>query len=559
VILLRKIYKLIVYIKIEIGEKGMKKQCIAGIVVCLFICGSTILPTIVRSTTINPTPSESTKQGNNQNVTVTFYTYDRTSTQKHDTVLSLKDAEELYSLMKKWKDATSVEPQYTDTYQDKQNVLHALEDKGILSKKSADDMIDACEQPNNLPRIFSSKDFFSHSPLVKGNRATVSFCSIGSEGSGLLEPMFLLPRPRLVTFWIATSGATSVANLLTAKGVYATGKHLGVAFGFIGIGGCFAFPGAVLYIIVGYALLASVVGDNIQLYPPNQEPIISTETPSDNTYQVPTSIAELSFTITDPEADKMSYTVTTDPDIGSGSGINKGNGIYSIPISGLASDTLYIWTVQVSDGTHTVRRDFSFSTGEIPDTIVFSDDFNDNIKNLSKWTEIYTSGTWDETQMRTEFQISESGGGERYEGIESIPLFVPLSPNKPILISAEMLSDIAHESGQWVGYVWIEITDGTQWLRAGYQRSGDMLFYYDSIDETWQTLTTSRSEGIWENQIMLCSDKYSIHMDSYGSGWVHRTLFAQNVPLKLRIFIQLGGDYPELWWRAGFDTVNVKK
>ena len=559
VILFRKIFILIIYCKIEKGRKGMKKQCIAGIIVCLFFCGSTLLPTINGSlTSINPTTHESINKGDDQTVTVTFYTYDRTITQKHSVLLSLTDAEELYNLMKKWKDAAIADPQCKDTYQEQQDVFQTVVDNGVLPEKSANDMIEAYTQINNQQRIFAPKDFLSHPPVLTGNRAVVTFCSIGSEGSGLLTPMFLLPRPRLATFWIVTAGATSAANLLTTKGFYATGKHLGIALGFVGIGGCFAFPGAALYVIVGYALMASVVGDNIQMYPPNQEPIISEETPTDDTYHVSTSISDLSFTITDPEADRMSYTVTTDPDIGSGSGINKKNGIYSVPVSGLTQDTLYIWTVQVSDGTHTVTRDFSFSTGGAHENIVFSDDFNDNIKNLSKWTELYSSGTWDETQMQTEFQLSESGGGERYEGIESTPISVSLNPNKPIFISAEMLSDIAHASGQWVGYVWIEITDGTQWLRAGYQRSGDMLFYYDSIDETWQILTTSRSEGIWGNQIMLCSDKYSIRMDSYGSGWVHRTLFAQDVPLKLRIFIQLGGDYPDLWWRAGFDTVTVK-
>jgi len=64
--------------------------------------------------------------------------------------------------------------------------------------------------------------------------------------------------------------------------------------------------------------------------------------------------------------------------------------------------------------------------------ILFSDDFNDNKKNLSKWTEIYTSGTWEETNGRAEFQLVESGGaGARSEGIESTGIQAMVGGDEP--------------------------------------------------------------------------------------------------------------------------------
>ena len=58
----------------------------------------------------------------------------------------------------------------------------------------------------------------------------------------------------------------------------------------------------------------------------------------------------------------LDYTVTTDPDIGSGSDTGVSNGIYSIPISGVAYDTTYTWTVIVTDGTYQTIKTFNFTT-----------------------------------------------------------------------------------------------------------------------------------------------------------------------------------------------------
>jgi len=89
-------------------------------------------------------------------------------------------------------------------------------------------------------------------------------------------------------------------------------------------------------------------------------PSISAPDPANVASDVPLTLTELSFTITDSEA--MDYTVTTSPDIGSDSGIGVSSGTYSVPVSGLAAGTLYTWTVQVTDGVDTTESVFQFTT-----------------------------------------------------------------------------------------------------------------------------------------------------------------------------------------------------
>ena len=48
--------------------------------------------------------------------------------------------------------------------------------------------------------------------------------------------------------------------------------------------------------------------------------------------------------------------------------------------------------------------------------ILFSDDFNDNLIDNTKWTEIFDDGDWNETNQRTEFLVYEGTGESRSEG-----------------------------------------------------------------------------------------------------------------------------------------------
>jgi len=96
--------------------------------------------------------------------------------------------------------------------------------------------------------------------------------------------------------------------------------------------------------------------------PGPQAPKITEISPNDGATNVPVLLSELSFKLTDYHCDPINYTVTTNPDIGSASGINVPNGKITIPVSGLAYSTTYTWTVTATDGTHTTTETFTFTT-----------------------------------------------------------------------------------------------------------------------------------------------------------------------------------------------------
>jgi hypothetical protein len=249
-----------------------------------------------------------------------------------------------------------------------------------------------------------SKSVPSTAPYA--NRGTSIFCSIGSSGSGIVFPFVMLPRPRIITLWGASSAITTVANIFTSKGFIAGGAQSGVSVGFMGIGLVFAFPGETIYGLLGYSLLTTVNADSIENYhPPNSPPVISNENPSNGAQDIPVSLQELSFRIQDHDGDPMSYTVSTEPNIGSGNGNNKGNGVYTVPISGLEQNKLYTWTVEVTDGKNTAKREFCFFIGETPTNTIFFDDFD--TWDPSKWKTYYNL---DVSASNSELTIRETSG-----------------------------------------------------------------------------------------------------------------------------------------------------
>jgi hypothetical protein len=62
----------------------------------------------------------------------------------------------------------------------------------------------------------------------------------------------------------------------------------------------------------------------------------------------------------------MNYTVTTSPDIGSGSENGVPNGTYSVPVSGLGYETTYQWDISVTDGDKVINKSYSFTTEKEP-------------------------------------------------------------------------------------------------------------------------------------------------------------------------------------------------
>ncbi len=206
------------------------------------------------------------------------------------------------------------------------------------------------------------------------DNATLFFCSMAGAGWGFVIPPFMLPRPRLFMQWrgfYPDSSAVSVAEMATGRGVIARGTQVGNAYGFIGVGFAFAFPGApAQFGFLGYSLMTTLQGADMTWYYANFPPLVMQVSPEDGAVEVPVSLSELRFTLKDYDFDKMTYNVVTSPDIGSGSDANVGNGEYSIPVNNLDSGTTYTWTVTVSDGTDTVEEVFSFTTEAVAPVVL---------------------------------------------------------------------------------------------------------------------------------------------------------------------------------------------
>jgi hypothetical protein len=348
--------------KINLFTKGVVVE-----IILLFGCG-TFLPCLAgfkqQSTTqsilSNVKTNESPKEG-----IVTCYAFGKTRDNKQDVILSTDDATLIFNKLKELESEMTQHPFTEKTQSLKRAFVDLLDEKGLLpqgvSKESYLTLLNPAwvkGQQNS-----GSRASFLH---LFANRGTCVLCSVGGEGSGILIPLFLLPRPRIAMLWLSSDSITTAANLLTGKGYVAGGAQKGFTFGFMGIGISYAVPGYTLYGFIGYALLASTTAEYVEHYPPNRAPGISDVNPVDNQQNVPLSLTELQFRIQDPDGNLMSYTVTTEPDIGSASGNLKPAGVYSVPVSGLKANSLYKWTVEVTDGKDTTIQNFAFSSIEVP-------------------------------------------------------------------------------------------------------------------------------------------------------------------------------------------------
>jgi hypothetical protein len=98
------------------------------------------------------------------------------------------------------------------------------------------------------------------------------------------------------------------------------------------------------------------------------KPIVEGISPYNYEPTVSTSPGFLVFSIND--TDNMTYNVTTIPDIGSAYAANVPSGQYSVPISGLLSDSDYIWRIEVLGGADITYKEYYFSTPSTLDIVI---------------------------------------------------------------------------------------------------------------------------------------------------------------------------------------------
>lgn len=334
---------------------------VCGLVFMLLL--TTIVPGSIKSSdsSVQKNSNEThLTQTNEKNSLFSLDVYGRTCLKNQNVVLSSDDAKLIFEQLKELKSEMTQYPFSEKTQALKETFVDLLYEKGLIPNEASKDIYFSLLNPVWVQQIQNKKNNESV-PQPLANRGTCLLCSLGGEGSGLLLPLFLLPRPRFAMLW-SGNGIITAANLLTSKGYIAGGVQNGFALGFMGIGLSYAFPGYTFYGFIGYALIASTTAEEVEHYPPNRAPVISDITPADGEMNAPISLSELQFRIQDPDGDLMSYTVTTDPDIGSTTGNLKPFGIYKVPINGLQNDKVYRWTIEVTDGKETITEKNSFFT-----------------------------------------------------------------------------------------------------------------------------------------------------------------------------------------------------
>ena len=314
----------------------------------------------------------------NKDVLVSFTIYGKSDAINHGVMLSSEEAFFINDLFKKLQYNITYYPYSDETQSLKSSFVELLDEKGLLPDDVSDKEIIELLNPPYIHQLIQNKLLacFLSSPEISSAKGTAFFCSIASGGSGKTTPIVIGPRLRAIVFWtggdLEELSVTTVGGINSGKGFVAYGNQNGMLIGFEGIGITYGTPVGTIYVLTGYAVYASVTADLIEFYPPNSKPEISNPSPSNNQENIPTTLSELSFQIHDDDNERMDYSISTEPFIGSYSKNNVGNGIYTIPVSGLQSSTTYSWTVTVTDGKDTTEKTYRFSTIQEAPRIIYN-------------------------------------------------------------------------------------------------------------------------------------------------------------------------------------------
>jgi len=353
----------------RMGKKSLIKKAVALAIITVFFTTS-ILPTISgidietneKQNIKTQKPEEVKKE-----VTITCYNFGMPGEPSKEIEIPQHEAEYLYEKIKELNFAVASNPLSEETQQLQIEIIDLADEYDLLPTGLSKNLV----KEQYIHAYKSRTNRVGFMPQTQG-KASEFLCTFVSSGSGGVLPIIALPRlipilmipiPRLFMIWRAQEAVTSCGGLRSGTGFIAYGQQNGIALGFWGLGFTFSLPPLMgVYGLAGYSLYASVTAEYIEFFPPNNPPVISQIDPGDGEINVPLSLSEIRFQISDLDGDLMSYTVTTDPDIGSGSGNLKPDGVYSIPINDLTYDKIYRWTVEVKDGKDIVQKEFTFFT-----------------------------------------------------------------------------------------------------------------------------------------------------------------------------------------------------
>jgi hypothetical protein len=454
-----------------LGKKGI----VIGIIL-LFFC--TNIASGVEKATLNndqqtTVPEIKTNEAKDT-VPITLAIYGKTRMNTQTIIVPLEDVTKISELFKELKTSITSYPFDERTQQLKQEFITLLAQHNLIPADISPDHYSTLLNPPWFEKLQKNHNTLSSHPLktpAPVGTAAALFCSLSGEGIGVLLPFIMLPRPRIITTWSAHDGETVVGKLLTIGGFTAGGSQFGFALGFWGIGLAYATPYGTFYGFIGYSLFASATAQSIERYPPDYPPeIIGTE-PDDGASNVPVSLAELRFSIEDPSGDLMSYTLTTEPDIGSANGSLKPAGTYAIPIHGLEGATEYKWTISVSDDVQTIEQTYTFNTEIIAPVISnpFPADGErhvpTNLQQLQFTLKEYQGDLMDYTVETSPFIGSGSGNGV-HNGTYTVAINGLLN---------------------FTTYRWyVNTTDGSHWTRRTFAFQTGFPTQFDPFEHGWQ-------------------------------------------------------------------------
>jgi len=467
----------------------------AFIVIALFIFGS-FTPSISGYNTKTDYFESVNVQGE---TTLKCYALGRYGVEETEITLSFEEAEHVYNKLKELQVEMNLDPFSEKTHEAKVEYIDLLAEKNLIhhSLTKNDYLSLLTPQWHNQWKKIPINDLPRN-----GGIASSFVCSVTSGGMGTLLPPFLLPRPRMGLSWIGRgvydAAATAVGSLLLARGFMAIGEQTGIALGFTGVGLTYGSPVGPIYGLAGYALFVTVNAEYIETFPPNSKPVISEPIPTDHEQNVPLTLSELSFHISDSDNDRMSYTVTTDPYIGLGSGNFKRDGEYSISISNLEPSTDYSWTVNVGDGKDTTASTFSFST--VKEKPIVSNPCPAD----------HTSAQTSLSELR--FDLYDAQGDLMDYTVESSPDIG--SKNGFGVSDGTVTVPVSGLSDETWYYWYVNVTDGEYWTREVFSfYTGDFgLVGYWSFDEGSGSIAYDSSGN--ENHGDIDGASYSVESPS---------------------------------------------
>jgi hypothetical protein len=437
-------------------KKPIRKKGIIIGIIFLFLCAN--IATGIKKNT-QDTQSQlfvSIKDTNetHDTVPITVSIYKKTGITQQTIDVTVEDATKMLELFTTLRNSMADELSSNITKHLQHDFLNLLRENDAIPEGVTSEELLSLMQPPALP--------FKHLPtgvLPFQNKASEWFCNFATFGEGAAFPIIILPRfipiiltpiPRVFIYWSTDKGITSVGGLLSGTGFLAGGQQKGIALGFWGIGFSIFLPPVRSYGIFGYALYTRVAAEQFEFYPPNNPPRVTQTDPADGQQFVPLSTKELRFAIEDKDKDPISYSVTTEPDIGSDSGGLKPDGTYSVAVSGLESLTTYSWTIELTDGMDITKKTLTFTTEPVAPVIkdpIPADGLRDVPLDLSalQFTLQDYQGDAMSYTVTTSPYIGSDEGANVYNGTITIPVSGLTSATR---------------------YRWfVNVTDGTYWTR----------------------------------------------------------------------------------------------